>query len=350
MSNLVENVRKDPPARPRSVCSNGQTPIENSAYQLFEMPAGETWPGVYASPGVGLYRAGGLAAPLWRQPRAPSKMPFLPTEDSYYYPMTYGSDYIPYDADPEGVPGSAVATPHGTISLRLNHKMRVDLTIDRAVRVINFKNNIVIAMNSNGSACALLHPNGRVHQYGSRVEIMANDTRGNHKFAKMWYKGVSFTSENCALVYLVDSAGTRTTTDNFSDLSQDFSLQVYYSESRHGMAFIADAITAIQAAQYWVTDEGVENWIINNVRISQAPDGLVRVARNSNKYHLRTSAANGTATITTPFLHCTASMGSTSHLFVRRGERRMHFDGTSFIVRNAGHSAGFDEKTQLKVF
>lgn len=96
------------------------------------------------------------------------------------------------------------------------------------------------------------------------------------RFAKMWYKGVSFTSENCALVYLVDSAGTRTTTDNFSDLSQDFSLQVYYSESRHGMAFIADAISAIQAAQYWVTDEGVENWIINNVRISQAPDGLVR--------------------------------------------------------------------------
>lgn len=74
------------------------------------------------------------------------------------------------------------------------------------------------------------------------------------------------------------------------------------------------------------------------------------MARNSNKYHLRTSASNGTASITTPFLHCTASMGSTSHLFVRRGERRMHYDGSSFIVRNAGHSAGFDEKTQLKVF
>lgn len=36
----------------------------------------------------------------------------------------------------------------------------------------------------------------------------------------MWYKGVSFTSEQCALVYLVDAAGTRTTTDSFSDMSQ----------------------------------------------------------------------------------------------------------------------------------
>lgn len=35
---------------------------------------------------------------------------------------------------------------------------------------------------------------------------------------------------------------------------------------------------------------------------------------------------------------------------LRRGERRMHFDGNSFIVRNAGHSAGFDDKNQLKVY
>lgn len=76
----------------------------------------------------------------------------------------------------------------------------------------------------------------------------------------------------------------------------------------------------------------------------------IRIARNSNKYQLRTSPSNGTASLTTPFLHCTASLGQTSHLFVRRGERRMHYDGTSFIVRNAGHSAGFDDNNQLKVY
>lgn len=92
----------------------------------------------------------------------------------------------------------------------------------------------------------------------------------------MWYKGVSFTTEHCALVYLVDSAGTRTTTDSFSDLMQDFSLNVFYKESRHGPMFQQDAMNLLQKAQYFVCEKGVQNWVINNVRVSQTPDGLVR--------------------------------------------------------------------------
>lgn len=48
------------------------------------------------------------------------------------------------------------------------------------------------------------------------------------RYAKMWYKGVSFTSESCALIYLVDTAGTRTTTDTFTDLTKDYTLAVFY--------------------------------------------------------------------------------------------------------------------------
>ena len=92
----------------------------------------------------------------------------------------------------------------------------------------------------------------------------------------MWYKGVSFTSEQCALVYLVDSAGTRTTTDTFSDISQDLSVPVFYEGSRYGPSCIQEAISILQDAQYWATEEGLENWVINNVRISQNPDGLLR--------------------------------------------------------------------------
>lgn len=35
-------------------------------------------------------------------------------------------------------------------------------------------------MNPTGSAIALIHPNGRVLQDGSRVEIMAHDDKGNN--------------------------------------------------------------------------------------------------------------------------------------------------------------------------
>ncbi|CAH0716549.1 unnamed protein product, partial [Brenthis ino] len=224
------------------------------------------------------------------------------------------------------------------------------MTIDGAVRLTNAKNNIILALSRSGASAALIHPNGRVYQYGSRVEIQARHQQGNNKYAKMWYKGVSFTAEQCALVYLVDAAGTRTTTDTFLDMSQDFTLNVFYNESRHGPSYVNEALSLIQAVQYWLTDDGIDNWIINNVRVSQTADGLVRVHRCSHKYQLRTSPSNGSASITSPFLHCTASLGQTQHLFVRRGERRMHFDGNSFIVRNAGHSAGFDDKNQLKVY
>lgn len=77
---------------------------------------------------------------------------------------------------------------------------------------------------------------------------------------------------------------------------------------------------------------------------------LPRIVRNGNKYEVRTSPHNGKALLSTPFIHSTASMGSIPHLFVRRGERRMYYDGTNFIIRNVGHSAGFDGRNQLKVY
>lgn len=38
-----------------------------------------------------------------------------------------------------------------------------------------------------------------------------------------------------------------------------------------------EALSLLQAAQYWLTDDGIDNWIINNVRVSQTSDGLVRL-------------------------------------------------------------------------
>ncbi|RZF39829.1 hypothetical protein LSTR_LSTR000477 [Laodelphax striatellus] len=361
MSNLAADFRKEiftPHARSRSVFTthNNYSQMDEPSYQNVTMKYNgeyckyldnDQWTnnGMLATPSSNLFyqnaNDSASVSGFSRYPRAMKYAPFYSADDSCNYPAW---------RDLENMEPAAVATPHGTMSLRLHSRIRVDMTLDRSVRVINFKNNIVIALSGNGSSSALLHPNGRIHQYGSRVEILAHDVNGNNKLAKMWYKGVSFSSAQCALIYLVDSAGTRTTTDHFSELNCDFSLPIFYNDCRYGPMHVQEAVETLKAAQYWSTDDGVENWIINNIRISQTTDGLVRIARNSNKYQIRTSPSNGTASLTTPFLHCTASMGDTSHLFVRRGERRMHYDGNIFIVRNAGHSAGFDEKNQLKVY
>ncbi|KAL1464913.1 hypothetical protein WDU94_004518 [Cyamophila willieti] len=243
-------------------------------------------------------------------------------------------------------PGMAVATPHGTMSLRLAHDIKIDISVDSSIRVINKRNNVVIALNQYGCTSAFLHPHGRIYQNGSKVEMLVYDqVSGNNKMAKMWYKGVSFQSDFSALVYLVDAAGTRSTTDTFRDLSPDFSLSVFYEESRHGPAYIQETVSTLQKAIYWVTDSGVENWKIKDMCITQAR-GIVNIYRKDTKYQIKTGNSSS-AMLTTPFIHCTASP---EHMFVRRGDRRMHFDGVNFIVRNAGHSAGFDELNNLKIF
>lgn len=81
----------------------------------------------------------------------------------------------------DGNIGGASITPHGVITLRLHERVRVDISLDRAIRVVNMRSGIVLSLSSTGSSAALIHPNGRVYQYGSRVEILANDSQGNNK-------------------------------------------------------------------------------------------------------------------------------------------------------------------------
>ncbi|KRG04660.1 uncharacterized protein Dmoj_GI19041, isoform B [Drosophila mojavensis] len=255
---------------------------------------------------------------------------------------------------PPPCPGSGpIAMSNGTIQLRLREGVRIDMTLDKAVRVLNQRSMVAVALSRNGTNSALIHPNGRILQSGSKVEIVTYDgmkTNNFVRYAKMWYKGVSFTSESCALIYLVDTAGTRTTTDTFTDLTKDYTLAVFYDDSRHGPSFVPDAQEVIAKSSYSCADDGTEMYDINGFRIIQAADGLVKVTRQHNKGLIRTSPGNGSVTLTTLGIHCTASLGKTSHLFLRRNEKRMHFDGANFIVRNAGHSAGFNENNLLIVY
>lgn len=48
------------------------------------------------------------------------------------------------------------------------------------------------------------------------------------RFAKMWFKGISFSSKNCPLVYLVDAAGVRSTVDRFPEIMEENASEVFY--------------------------------------------------------------------------------------------------------------------------
>lgn len=78
------------------------------------------------------------------------------------------------------------------------------MTIDGAVRVTNAKNNIILALSRSGAAAALIHPNGRVYHYGSRVEIQARHQQGNNKLVTSKIFGLfSYFSHNERSRYII---------------------------------------------------------------------------------------------------------------------------------------------------
>ncbi|CRL06863.1 CLUMA_CG019582, isoform A [Clunio marinus] len=248
-----------------------------------------------------------------------------------------------------------VAHPDGFVELRLRENISVMISLDRSILIHNPKSKVKIAVNGNMTNASLEHPNGKVFQQFDRVDIMAFDgskrPKSRIRYAKMWEKGVSLTADGCALIYLVDTAGTRTTSDPVNkDTRNDYSWQVFIDNCRLGEAYYDEADVAAKTYHFFTQDDGTQVFDILGFRVSQTHDGMVRVSRGNNRLKLHTSPSNGSATLSTPQIHCTASLGQSSHLFVRRDERRMHFDGSAFVVRNAGHSSGFDENNNLRVY
>jgi hypothetical protein len=120
-----------------------------------------------------------------------------------------------------------------------------------------------------------------MHQHNSRVEVVVYEEDGNHKYAKIWYKGVSFTAERCSLVYLVDEGGTRTTADRFSQLlhAPAFGTNtVFLNGSSHSSerAFGQSYAVVQDTYKYFRTKNNTSVWSINNIRISQTDDLVVR--------------------------------------------------------------------------
>lgn len=98
--------------------------------------------------------------------------------------------------------------------------------------------------------------------------------------------------------------------------------------------FANEARIVVQRSSYFHSNDGTDEFYINDFRISQKPDGLVkytisyfvlycilngcfRVTRSNNRCLIRTSPEHHSATLTTAHIHCTASLSHTPHLFVR---------------------------------
>jgi len=250
---------------------------------------------------------------------------------------------------------TAIVEQPGFISFQLRYGMVLDISANMAIKLKNIIKESSICLSSCTTQVAIEHPKGRMLQYGTRLEIQCEDVV-SVKNAKVFPRGISFTANNMALVYLLDEAGARSTSDMFHDLYATQIADMLFNEScSKQVDGVTDSIRLLDSAKYWRTGDNIDCWVIGPVFIQQKEDGLVIVEKETqygNKVVIKSSPSNGKIKYETSNLQMTASMGKESHLFLRSTDRRLHYNGETmvFTVRNAGHSAGFDERGSLRIF
>jgi len=270
-------------------------------------------------------------------------------------PFTPNLPPPPFARQPQLPPISALVEMPGFINFKLRHDMVISISSNFAIKLKNVNRQSNISVSSCSSQMAVVHPKGRLLQYGERVEVQVEDMI-SVKNAKIFPRGISFTANNMALVYLLDQAGARSTSDMFHDLDATEIAETLFLESiGRQVDGITESIRLLDNTRYWRTNDNIDCWKVGPIFIQQTDDGLVIVekeAQQGKKISLRSSPSNGKVKLDSQFVQMTASLGSESHMFLRSTDRRLHYNGESkvFTVRNAGHSAGFDHEGSFRIF
>ena len=201
----------------------------------------------------------------------------------------------------------------GFLRLQLRAGVSLDIAPNLAVRMKNVRHDSTIALSSCSTQMALVHPRGRVLQYGPRVEIQIED-RISIKNAKIHPKGASFTANNCALVYLLDEAGARSTSDMFHDLHASNIADTLFEESSGRETTKELAVKAAaemsEQIQHWRDRE--DHWVVGELHVTQTKDGLVTMEREvrsggNTKIVMKASPNNGKVRFDSRLVQVTAS-------------------------------------------
>ena len=262
---------------------------------------------------------------------------------------------------------TALVEQPGFISLKLRQGIVLDLSANLAIRLNNTTMNCNIALSACTTKMALEHPMARILQYGPMVEVQTEDNISVKK-AKIFPWGISFTANNMALVYLLETSGVRLISDMFYDLSAvDIVDTLFFASCQQEREAVATSIEQLDNARYYRTKTGVDCWVIGKVFIQQTACGLVIVEREVEgdeqasswwrKFVFRTDPSNGMVQFDSPFVSMTASLGDTdtetqSHMFFKSGDRTLHYSGQTkgFKIGNGGKSAGIDEEGRFRIF
>ena len=161
-----------------------------------------------------------------------------------------GQDTVAYVVEP------------GYISLRMSHGIVLDISNDCSVRLLNTRqqSSLAVCGDVDSPRVAVIHPQGRAIVYNRGAEVQVED-EVSVKNAKFYPKGISFTANNLALVYLLDVAGAKTSSDIFHDLHGTNVVDTLFLQQCEALqSSVSNSCEQLDRVRYWRNH--VSCWIV----------------------------------------------------------------------------------------
>ena len=152
-----------------------------------------------------------------------------------------GQDTVAYVVEP------------GYISLRMSHGIVLDISNDCSVRLLNTRqqSSLAVCGDVDSPRVAVIHPQGRAIVYNRGAEVQVED-EVSVKNAKFYPKGISFTANNLALVYLLDVAGAKTSSDIFHDLHGTNVVDTLFLQQCEALqSSVSNSCGQLDRVRYW---------------------------------------------------------------------------------------------------
>lgn len=235
-------------------------------------------------------------------------------------------------------------TNYGTVSILLRHLIRVDISPAKAVYVTNPPAECIAAVNATGDKSCVIHPNGRVLHTGQDIHMKTLDRQ-----AKICGRGIIFSSTKHCLSYLVDNSGTKTTSENFRNLNNDFSLQVFFCNGVD-QTNAEECYKMVCEAQHRSFRNGDEVWIIGGFRIKQDERGNVKVTKIGDHYAIKTSPTCGYISIKTDTAEMHIGRYADNYFSVKVGNKQVSASLKRFVVQNGSQKSGFNSSGKVALF
>ncbi|ELT94570.1 hypothetical protein CAPTEDRAFT_217072 [Capitella teleta] len=229
-------------------------------------------------------------------------------------------------------PPLIVVSPAGLITVVLKKQVAVEMSLDRAVRLINPRHQSAVAINNKGDEACIVQRSLKIYQSHTSLEISASAER----YVQINEDSMLFASrEGC---YRIVNDKLYAAKPTFSDLSHDMSVTLLFSASGYGPHLLLKCQQVTERARYENADNGATLIWINGIRVKQLPNGDACVT-NGEKF-MRVSPTQGSATVATA--HVNLKTDGLGWMKVHYGRNFVEVAPNSMLVSNRSVEGGFD--------